>query len=148
MAAVAVAMVVESKPVAGEDLYMLLKSVQRQLQFIQIQEDYVKDEHKNLERERTRAEEEVKRIKSVPLEIGQFMEMIDHNNGIVASTSGFNYYVKILSTIDREFIKPSGSFKKHDVLPPEADSSVSLLAQSEKPHVSYAVSLFYLIHHH
>lgn len=130
-----------------DDLYSRLKSLQRQLEFIEIQEEYVKDEHKNLKRELLRAQEEVKRIQSVPLVIGQFMEMIDTNNGIVGSTTGSNYYVRILSTINREQLKPSASVALHrhsnalvDVLPPEADSSISLLSQSEKPDVSYNVS--------
>jgi 26S proteasome regulatory subunit T3 len=41
--------------------------------------------------------------------IGQFLEAIDQNNGIVGSTTGSNYYVRILSTIDRELLKPSAS---------------------------------------
>ena len=130
-----------------EDLYTRLKSLQRQLEFIEIQEEYVKDELKNLRREHLRAQEEVKRIQSVPLVIGQFMEMIDQNNGIVGSTTGSNYYVRILSTINRELLKPSASVALHrhsnalvDVLPPEADSSISLLSQSEKPVVTYNVS--------
>ncbi|KAF7120470.1 hypothetical protein RHSIM_Rhsim13G0058000 [Rhododendron simsii] len=134
-----------SDPTSDEDdLYSRLKSLQRQLEFIEIQEEYVKDEHKNLKRELLRAQEEVKRIQSVPLVIGQFMEMIDTNNGIVGSTTGSNYYVRILSTINREQLKPSASVALHrhsnalvDVLPPEADSSISLLSQSEKPDVSY-----------
>lgn len=47
---------------------------------------------------------------------------------------GSNYYVRILSTIDRELLKPSASVALHkhsnalvDVLPPEADSSISML---------------------
>ncbi|KAI5410022.1 26s proteasome regulatory subunit 6B [Lathyrus oleraceus] len=127
-----------------DDLYSRLKSLQRQLEFIDIQEEYVKDEQKNLKRELLRAQEEVKRIQSVPLVIGQFMEMVDQNNGIVGSTTGSNYYVRILSTINRELLKPSASVALHrhsnalvDVLPPEADSSISLLSQSEKPDVSY-----------
>ncbi|OMO75884.1 hypothetical protein COLO4_25839 [Corchorus olitorius] len=127
-----------------DDLYSRLKSLQRQLEFIDIQEEYVKDEHKNLKRELLRAQEEVKRIQSVPLVIGQFMEMVDQNNGIVGSTTGSNYYVRILSTINRELLKPSASVALHrhsnalvDVLPPEADSSISLLSQSEKPDVTY-----------
>ncbi|KAK4408764.1 26S proteasome regulatory subunitB [Sesamum angolense] len=127
-----------------EDLYSRLKSLQRQLEFIEIQEEYVKDELKNLRRELLRAQEEVKRIQSVPLVIGQFMEMIDQNNAIVGSTTGSNYYVRILSTINRELLKPSASVALHrhsnalvDVLPPEADSSISLLSQSEKPDVTY-----------
>lgn len=132
-----------------EDLYGRLKSLQRQIEFIDIQEEYVKDELKNLKRELLRAQEEVKRIQSVPLVIGQFMEMVDQNNGIVGSTTGSNYYVRILSTINRELLKPSASVALHrhsnalvDVLPPEADSSISLLSQSEKPDVSYNVSQF------
>lgn len=130
-----------------DDLYGRLKSLERQLEFIDIQEEYVKDEQKNLKRELLRAQEEVKRIQSVPLVIGQFMEMVDQNNGIVGSTTGSNYYVRILSTINRELLKPSASVALHrhsnalvDVLPPEADSSISLLSQSEKPDVTYNVS--------
>ncbi|XP_062094291.1 26S proteasome regulatory subunit 6B homolog [Humulus lupulus] len=129
-----------------DDLYSRLKSLQRQLEFIDIQEEYVKDEQKNLKRELLRAQEEVKRIQSVPLVIGQFMEMVDQNNGIVGSTTGSNYYVRILSTINRELLKPSASVALHrhsnaliDVLPPEVDSSISLLSQSEKPDVTYSV---------
>lgn len=49
-------------------------------------------------------------------------------------TAGSNYYVRILSTIDRELLKPSASVALHkhsnalvDVLPPEADSSINML---------------------
>ncbi|GKD68791.1 26S proteasome regulatory subunit 6B, partial [Tanacetum coccineum] len=128
-----------------DDLYTRLKTLSRQIEFIEIQEEYVKDEQKNLKRELLRSQEEVKRIQSVPLVIGQFMEMIDQNNGIVGSTTGSNYYVRILSTINRELLKPSASVALHrhsnalvDVLPPEADSSISLLSQSEKPDVTYS----------
>ena len=36
------------------------------------------------------AQEEIKRIQSVPLVIGQFLEAVDQNTGIVGSTTGFN----------------------------------------------------------
>ena len=98
----------------------------------------------------------------MPLVIGQFLEMIDTTTGIVGSTTGMfititltkllininkgsNYYVRILSTIDRELLKPSSSVALHrhsnslvDVLPPEADSSIQLMSNEEKPDVSYA----------
>ena len=45
-------------------------------------------------------QEKVKRIQSVPLVIGQFMEMADQKYGIVGSTTGSNYYVRILSMIN------------------------------------------------
>ena len=129
-----------------EDLFTRYKLLQRQLEFLAIQEEYVKDEQKNLKRELLHAQEEVKRIQSVPLVIGQFLEMVDANIGIVGSTTGSNYYVRILSTLNRELLKPSASVALHrhsnalvDVLPPEADSSISLMSASERPDVTYAV---------
>jgi 26S proteasome regulatory subunit T3 len=128
------------------DLYVRLKQLQRQLEFLDIQEAYIKDEHKNLKRELLRAQEEVKRIQSVPLVIGQFLELVDTNVGIVGSTTGSNFYVRLLSTLNRELLKPGASVALHrhsnalvDILPPEADSSISLLSASEKPDVTYAV---------
>lgn len=138
---------VDTPQAASEgDLYSRLKSLQRQLEFLDIQEEYVKEEQLNLKREMLHSQEEVKRIQSVPLVIGQFLEMVDANYGIVGSTTGSNYYVRILSTLNRELLKPSSSVALHrhsnalvDILPPEADSSVSLLGENERPDVSYSV---------
>lgn len=67
----------EGVPVEGGDEYATLKRLQRQLEYIQLQEEYIKDEQRSLKRELVRAQEEIKRIQSVPLVIGQFMEAID-----------------------------------------------------------------------
>jgi 26S proteasome regulatory subunit T3 len=40
-----------------EDLYTRQKLLQRQLEFVDIQEEYIKDEQKNLKRELLRAQE-------------------------------------------------------------------------------------------
>ena len=120
---------------------------------------------RSLKRELVRAQEEIKRIQSVPLVIGQFMEAIDQkylfrelpdiargerlilfsSTGIVQSSTGSNYVVRILSTLDREKLKPSSSVALHrhsnslvDILPPEADSSIAMLGAHEKPDVTYA----------
>jgi len=184
-----------------EDLYIRLKTLQRQLEFYEIQvrlviftrvlfpvslsrrlcqvqlpaayccnsidlhagcltgllttmqEEYIKEEQRSLKRELLRAQEEVKRIQAVPLVIGQFLEMIDRNSGIIGSTTGSNYYVRILSTLNRELLKPSSSVALHrhsnalvDILPPEADSSISLLSQSERPDVTYQVCQLHTAH--
>jgi len=124
------------------DLYTEVKSLEKQLEFVDLQEEYLKDEMRHLQRELLRAKEEIRRIQSVPLVIGQFNEMIDTNYGIVSSTAGSNYYVRILSTLDRELLKPNTSIALHrhshsvvDILPPESDSTVKLM--TEKPDVSY-----------
>lgn len=63
--------------------------------------------------------------------------------------SGSNYYVRILSTIDRELLKPSASVALHkhsnalvDVLPPEADSSITMLGKGED---NFSKSLIFTI---
>jgi 26S proteasome regulatory subunit T3 len=97
---------------------------------------------RNLKRELIRAKEELRKIQSVPLIIGQFNEMIDVNYSIVNSTAGSTYYVRVLSTLDREKLKPNTSIALHrhshsvvDILPPETDASIQLVA--EKPDVTY-----------
>ena len=119
--------------------------MEKELDLLLLQEEYIKDEQRHLKRELVRAQEEVKRIKSVPLVIGQFLEPIDENTGIVSSTTGSNYVVRILSTLDRELLKASSSVALHrhsnalvDILPPEADSSISIVGEDQKPDVTYA----------
>lgn len=128
-----------------QDPYAQLTALQTQLGFLELQEDYIRDDQKNLKRELQHAKAEILRIRSVPLVIGQFLEMIDARHGIVSSTAGSNYYVRVLSTLNRELLKPSASIALHrhshsvvDVLPPEADSSIQMLAMTEKPNVTYA----------
>ncbi|UKZ76259.1 hypothetical protein TrVFT333_003958 [Trichoderma virens FT-333] len=125
----------EGLPTDGEDDYATLKKLQRQLEYIQLQEEYIKDEQRSLKRELVRAQEEIKRIQSVPLVIGQFMEAIDQNTGIVQSSTGSNYVVRILSTLDRELLKPSSSVALHrhsnalvDILPRKPTPPLPCLA--------------------
>lgn len=70
--------------------------------------------------------------------------MIDEHTAITGSTTGSNYVARVLSTIDRELLKPSSSVALHkyssavvDVLPPESDTSIQLMQAGEKPDVSY-----------
>lgn len=68
--------------------------------------------------------------------------MIDSNYAVINSTAGSTYYVRVLSTLDREKLKPNTSIALHrhshavvDILPPETDSSIEIMA--EKPDVTY-----------
>lgn len=70
------------------------QKLQRQLEFLEVQEEYIKDEQKNLKKEYLHAQEEVKRIQSVPLVIGQFLEAVDQNTGIVGSTTGIHQHLE------------------------------------------------------
>lgn len=94
-------------------MYEEVKALERQVEFLKIQEEYVKDEQRALKRELVRAKEEIKRIQSVPLLIGQFLELIDENYGIASSTSGATICVRVLSTIDRQLLTTNASVAMH-----------------------------------
>lgn len=133
-----------SKTVDTEtDLYARMKHLESQIQFVGIQEEYVKNELKNLKRELIRSKQEIQRIRSVPLIIGQFVEMVDATSAIISSTSGSTSLVRVLSTLDREQLKPNASIALHrhssaivEVLPADSDSSIQLMTQ--KPEVNYS----------
>lgn len=95
-----------NQPSTGEatevDLYKKLKALERELEFLEIQEEYIKDDQKKLKRELVRSKEELKRIQAVPLVIGHFVEMLNETHALVSSTAGSTYYVRVLSTLDRE----------------------------------------------
>lgn len=67
---------------------LCIQKLQQELEFLEVQEEYIKDEQKNLKKEFLHAQEEVKRIQSIPLVIGQFLEAVDQNTAIVGSTTG------------------------------------------------------------
>ena len=87
------------KELQEEDLYIKYKKLTRHLEMLEIQEGYIKDEQANLKRELIRAQEEVKRIQSVPLVIGQIL-WHSHPGG-TASTS----FPNVVSTSFRASIK-------------------------------------------
>lgn len=125
--------------------FLKLKKLQREMELLEIQETYIKKEMIHLENELIKSKEEILRIQSVPLVIGQFLEIIDNDTAIVTSTTGMNYVVKILSTLDKELLKPSTTVALHrhsnaivKILPPDSDSSISIMAADDKPDVTFA----------
>eukprot|EP00667_Euglena_gracilis_P013190 EG_transcript_13604 len=128
----------------AQSLYEENQQIEKNINNLDLKTMICKKETRQLMTEEVAAKREVKRIQSVPLVVGQFLEMIDQYRGIVGSTTGPNYYVRILSTLDREELKPNASVGLHRhsnacvaILPPETDSSIQLLSAQEKPDVSY-----------
>lgn len=125
--------------------FITCKQKEKELKMLEIMEDYISKEIDVLKRELARAKEEINRVRSVPLLMGQFLEAVDKNTAIVSSTTGSNTVVKILSTVDRELLVPNTSVALHrqssaivDVLPPEADSTIPVLDEEERPDITYA----------
>lgn len=125
--------------------FLRLKKLQREMELLEIQENNIKKEMIHLDNELIKSKEEILRIQSVPLVIGQFLEIIDNDTAIVTSTTGMNYVVKILSTLDKELLKPSTTVALHrhsnaivKILPPDSDSSISIMSAEDKPDVTFA----------
>ncbi|KAI8873718.1 26S protease regulatory subunit rpt3 [Ramicandelaber brevisporus] len=128
-----------------EDLYLRMKRLERHLELLELQEEYIKDETRNLRTELTRAQEEVKRLCAVPLTLAHFMEAIDNDTGIIQTTANQTVVVKILSTVDREKLKPNTLVAVHrhssavvEIMPPESDSNIQIMSAAEKPDVLYS----------
>ena len=133
----------DTKPTEDEK-YIKYKKLQKELELLEIQENYIKEETNNLKLQYSRGKQEIKIILGTPLMIGQFTEMIDENYALVTSNSGNQYCVRVLSTINREDLKAGGSVAMHktthsivDILPPEADSTIQMTKITEKPDVTY-----------
>ncbi len=78
----------QKQAAAEKDFYMRMKELENELEILTIQENYLKDEQRHLKSEYIRSKEEIKRIQSVYLGTGNFVEMIDENYGVVGSSSG------------------------------------------------------------
>lgn len=79
--------------------YILLEQ-----EFIQNQER-LKPQDKNKEKERASVEE----IRGMPMPVAALEEIIDDDHAIVAPQSGLDYYVPMLSIVDRDQLEPGSS---------------------------------------
>lgn len=123
------------------ELYTKMKELEREIELLNIKEGYIADELKYLRRELVRAQDEVKSIQSVPLLVGNFVEMIDSDYAIIEC--GTPSLVRVMRTIDRHLLKPNTSVALHkhsqalvDVLPPEGTTAVQIV--QNPPDISYA----------
>lgn len=71
--------------------------------------------------------------------------MVDEHYALISSHTGTNYLVRVMSTIDREKLKPNTSIAIHkntqavvDILPIETDANIQMMRMTEKPDVSYS----------
>eukprot|EP01116_Phalansterium_solitarium_P003075 TRINITY_DN135_c0_g1_i2.p1 TRINITY_DN135_c0_g1~~TRINITY_DN135_c0_g1_i2.p1 ORF type:complete len:449 (-),score=192.20 TRINITY_DN135_c0_g1_i2:142-1488(-) len=109
-------------------------------EFIQNQERLKPTEAKTQE-ERTKVDE----IRGSPMGVGSLEEIIDDNHAIVSSAVGPEYYVSIMSFVDRDQLQPGSSILMHNkamsvvgLLQDEADPMVSVMKVEKAPLESYA----------
>ena len=123
------------------DLNIILNQ-KKNKNIIEILLKYYEEDLDQLKRQLLIFQNEIARFQSVPLIVGQLMEKIDKNSCIIGSTTGNNYLVKIISTIDRNKLKPNSSVALHrnsnalvNCLEDEADSGINVVLPLEKPKI-------------
>jgi 26S proteasome regulatory subunit T2 len=84
-------------------------------------------------------------LRGTPMGVGTLEEMIDDNHAIVSSSVGPEYYVNILSFVDRDLLEPGSSVLTHNkvlsivgVLADDTDPLVSVMKVDKAPLETYA----------
>ncbi|KAF2669421.1 26S protease regulatory subunit 4 [Microthyrium microscopicum] len=84
-------------------------------------------------------------IRGSPMGVGNLEELIDDDHAIVSSATGPEYYVSIMSFVDKDLLEPGASILLHHksvavvgVLTDDADPSVSVMKLDKAPTESYA----------
>mmetsp|Transcript_10197 Transcript_10197/g.20402 ORF Transcript_10197/g.20402 Transcript_10197/m.20402 type:complete len:441 (-) Transcript_10197:175-1497(-) len=109
-------------------------------EFIQNQERLKPQEEKSQE-ERAKVDD----LRGTPMGVGNLEEMIDDNHAIVSSSVGPEYYVNIMSFVDRDLLEPGCSVLTHNkvlsivgILADDTDPLVSVMKVDKAPLETYA----------
>jgi len=115
--------------------YLLLEE-----EFVQNQERLKPQDERNQE-ERTRVDD----LRGSPMNIGSLEEIIDDDHAIVSTSTGPEYYVNIMSFVDKDLLEPGCSILMNHkslsvvgVLQDDTDPMVSVMKLEKAPTESYA----------
>lgn len=115
--------------------YLLLED-----EFVQNQERF-KPREEQAQEERTKVED----LRGSPMTVGTLEEIIDDDHAVVSTTGGPEYYVTIMSFVDKDALEPGCTVLLHQkhlsivgVLQDDSDPAVSVMKLEKAPTESYA----------
>jgi len=115
--------------------------------FLQIEEQYLSNQESVKPREKQEEEQanKLELLRGSPLDVGTLEEIIDDNHAIVSSAHGPDYYVNMLSFVDKDQIEPGSTIlMNHKVLSivgilgDDIDPMVSVMKVEKAPLETYA----------
>jgi 26S proteasome regulatory subunit T2 len=115
--------------------------------YLLLEEEFVANQERlRPQEERTQEERnKVDDIRGSPMTIGTLEEIIDDNHAIVSSAVGPEYYVTMLSFVDKDQLEPGCTILLHNktmsvigVLQDDTDPMVSVMKLEKAPQESYA----------
>jgi 26S proteasome regulatory subunit T2 len=135
----------EVTPLAKCKLRLL--KLERIKDYLLMEQEFIANQERVNPKEATAEEERnrVDELRGTPMGIGTLEEIIDDNHAIVSSSVGPEYYVSILSIVDKDQLEPGCSVLTHNkvlsivgILQDEVDPMVSVMKVDKAPMESYA----------
>lgn len=124
----------------------LLKN-ERVKDYLLLEEEFVQNQER-LKPQKEKAQEERSRVDTLrgsPMHVGSLEEIIDDDHAIVSASTGPEYYVSIMSFVDKDALEPGCSILLHHkalsvvgVLQDDTDPMVSVMKLEKAPTESYA----------
>lgn len=106
-----------------------------------VNQELLKPQEEKTQEERSRVDD----LRGSPMHVGTLEEIIDDNHAIVSTANGPEYYVSIMSFVDKDSIEPGCTVLLHHkamsvvgVLEDDADPMVSVMKLEKAPTESYA----------
>merc|ERR1740138_1202260 len=115
--------------------------------YLLMEEEFIQEQQRLKPKEERDSEEKSKLedLRGSPLDVGSLEEFIDENHCIVSTAMGPEYYVNILSFVDKDQLEPGSSVLMHHknlsvigILADEVDPLVSVMKVDKAPLESYA----------
>lgn len=124
-----------------------LLKLERVKDYLLMEEEFIQNQERLRPAEEKTQEErsKVDDLRGTPMGVGTLEEMIDDNHAIVSSSVGPEYYVNIMSFVDKDQIEPGCSILMHNkvlsvvgLLADDVDPMVSVMKVDKAPLESYA----------
>jgi len=124
-----------------------LLKLQRIKDYLLMEEEFIQNQERLKPQDDKKIEERkgVEELRGSPMSVGTLEEIIDDNHAIVSSAVGPEYYVSILSFVDKDELEPGCSVLLHHkssavvgVLADDTDPMVSVMKLDKAPKETYA----------
>merc|ERR1711953_1333241 len=112
-----------------------------------MEEEFIQEQQRMKPKEERETEERSKldEIRGTPMDVGSLEEFIDENHCIVSTAMGPEYYVNVLSFVDKDQLEPGSSVLMHHknmsvigILADEVDPLVSVMKVDKAPLETYS----------
>merc|ERR1719491_416777 len=120
---------------------------ERTKDYLMMEEEFIQEQQRLKPQEERVTEERTKldELRGSPMDVGSLKEFIDENHCIVTTGQGSEYYVNVLSSVDKDQLEPSSSILIHHknlsvigILGDDVDPLVNVMKVDKAPLENYS----------